>query len=126
MKKKKDKYVGKIEDSEVIEHVDVQIPGPTDQINSKDGNVDMAQHSDEEDSPIKPKRKGKMSQMKAGVKSLFSLSKKEEKERKEISTSTKKLPKNFANMVLDYELKIDSGNFDIEIIDKLMQLYSVS
>jgi hypothetical protein len=26
--------------------------------------------------------------------------------------------------VLDYELKIDSGNFDIATIDKLMQLYS--
>jgi len=25
---------------------------------------------------------------------------------------------------LDYELLIDSGKFDIEIIDKLMQLYS--
>ena len=29
-------------------------------------------------------------------------------------------------MVLDYELKIDSGQFDIATIDKLMQLYSVS
>mgnify|MGYP004553248399 CR=1 FL=1 len=26
--------------------------------------------------------------------------------------------------MLDYELKIDSGNFDIATIDKLMQLYS--
>lgn len=26
--------------------------------------------------------------------------------------------------MLDYELKIDSGRFDIETIDKLMQLYS--
>jgi len=43
-----------------------------------------------------------------------------------MSTSTKKLPKNFANQVLDFELLIDSGNFDIVTIDKLMQLYSVS
>lgn len=60
----------------------------------------------------------------SGVKSFFKISKKEEIERKEISTSTKKLPKNFAQKVLDYELLIDSGKFDIEIIDKLMQLYS--
>ena len=41
-------------------------------------------------------------------------------------TKHKKLPKNFANQVLDLELKIDSGRFDLECIDKLMQLYSVS
>lgn len=41
-----------------------------------------------------------------------------------INSGEKKLPKNFANKVLDYELKIDSGRFDIETIDKLMQLYS--
>ena len=41
-----------------------------------------------------------------------------------IDSGEKKLPKNFANKVLDYELKIDSGRFDIETIDKLMQLYS--
>jgi len=38
----------------------------------------------------------------------------------------KKLPKNFANQVLDLELKIDSGRFDLDCINKLMQLYSVS
>lgn len=54
------------------------------------------------------------------------MSKKEEKVRKQISTRSKKLPKNFANMVLDYELRIDSGLVDIETVDKLMQLYSVS
>ena len=43
-----------------------------------------------------------------------------------MSTKSKKLPKNFANLVLDYELQIDSGQFDIETVDKLMQLYSVS
>lgn len=36
----------------------------------------------------------------------------------------RKLPKNFANKVLDFELKIDAGKFDLETIDKLMQLYS--
>ena len=46
--------------------------------------------------------------------------------RKKDSSESKKLPKNFANKVLDYELKIDSGQFDIQTIDKLMQLYSVS
>jgi hypothetical protein len=30
-----------------------------------------------------------------------------------IKTKEKKLPKNFANRILDHELKIDSGNFDI-------------
>jgi len=35
-------------------------------------------------------------------------------------TKEKKLPKNFANRILDYELKIDSGNFDISTIDKLI------
>jgi hypothetical protein len=38
----------------------------------------------------------------------------------------KKLPKNFAERVLDLELKIDGGNFDIKNIDKLMQLYSMA
>ena len=42
------------------------------------------------------------------------------------ATKHKKLPKNFANQVLDLELKIDSGRFDLQCIDKLMQLYSVS
>jgi len=39
---------------------------------------------------------------------------------------TKRLPKNFSNTILDLELKIDSGNFDIECINKLMSLYRVS
>lgn len=83
-------------------------------------------YSDDDDTPEKPKKKTKMSQFKGGVKNLFGLSKKEENERKKMSSSSKKLPKNFANMILDYEMQIDSGTFDIEIIDKLMQLYSVS
>ena len=41
-----------------------------------------------------------------------------------ITQKEKKLPKNFANKVLDFELKLDSGRFDLETIDKLMQLYS--
>ena len=32
----------------------------------------------------------------------------------------RKLPKNFANKVLELELKIDSGNFDINSVDKLI------
>jgi hypothetical protein len=62
----------------------------------------------------------------SGMKSFFGLSKKEEKERKEISTSCKKLPKNFAKQVLDLELLIDSGHVDLRSVDKLMQLYGVS
>jgi hypothetical protein len=61
-----------------------------------------------------------------GVKSFFKYSKKEQRDLKVMSTKSKKLPKNFANLVLDYELQIDSGQFDIETVDKLMQLYSVS
>ena len=45
----------------------------------------------------------------SGVKSFFKISKKEEKQRKELSTKSKKLPKNFANRVLDLELKVDIG-----------------
>ena len=60
------------------------------------------------------------------MKSLFKYSKKEQRDLKVMSTKSKKLPKNFANQVLDYELQIDSGQVDIETVDKLMQLYSVS
>jgi hypothetical protein len=38
------------------------------------------------------------------VKSLFGYSKKEQRDLKVMSTKSKKLPKNFANLVLDYEL----------------------
>jgi hypothetical protein len=54
------------------------------------------------------------------------LSKAELNHRKFLTTKAKKLPKNFANLVLDEELKIDSGNFDISNVNKLMALYSVS
>jgi len=57
---------------------------------------------------------------------MFAISKKEQKEKIEFSTSQKKLPRNFANRVLDLELKIESNNFEIETVDALMQLYSVS
>jgi len=102
---------------------------------------DYESQSDEDESPDKPKKKSKKSSksrdrrtqkkdeddkkgMFKGMKSFLGLSKKEENIRKKDSTESKKLPKNFANRVLDYELKIDSGNFDIATIDKLMQLYS--
>ena len=53
---------------------------------------------------------------------------KQQKERKEHQSAIddlsmakhKKLPKNFASKVLDLELKIDSGRFDITTIDQLM------
>ena len=41
-----------------------------------------------------------------------------------MSTKAVKLPKNFAELVLDLELLVDSGNFDINTINQLMQLYS--
>ena len=78
---------------------------------------------DEEESPEKvAPRKSKM----GTFKNFFGLSKREAQIRKEVSSSAKKLPRNFASKVLDYELMIDSGNFDIHIVDSLMQLYSVS
>lgn len=40
------------------------------------------------------------------------------------STKTKKLPKDFANLVLEKEMKIDSGMFDIGTVNSLMALYS--
>lgn len=40
------------------------------------------------------------------------------------SGGARKLPKYFAQKVLDYELKLDAGKFDLDTIDKLMQLYS--
>lgn len=64
-----------------------------------------------------------------GMKSFFNRSKAEEKPRLDHSrhdAPSKKLPKNFANEVLDLELKIDTGNATIEMVDRLMQLYGVS
>lgn len=64
---------------------------------------------------------------KKGFKGFFSfLSKREAKEKKELSTKEIKLGPDFAEKVLDLELKIDSGNFDIRTVNALMQLYSVS
>lgn len=54
------------------------------------------------------------------------LSKNEQKLRKKLSSEAVKLPKNFAELVLDLELLVDSGNFDINTVNELMQLYSVS
>ena len=55
---------------------------------------------------------------------MFGLSKKDQKLRNKISTEAVKLPKDFAQQVLDLELLIDSGNFDLDTVDKLMKLYS--
>lgn len=54
------------------------------------------------------------------------LSKSEQKQRKIISSKSKKLPKNYASLVLDLELKIDGGNCDIDTVNELIQLYTVS
>jgi len=45
------------------------------------------------------------------------ISKKEMKDRKKMSTETVKLPRNFADNVLNLELVIDSGNFDIDTVN---------
>ena len=37
-----------------------------------------------------------------------------------MSTKSIKLPKNFAGIVLDLELKIESGQFDINMVNELM------
>jgi len=62
-----------------------------------------------------------------GVKNFFKkLGKNDEKFTKRNTVKSKKLPKNFANLVLDKELIIDSGTFDIDTVNSLMELYSVS
>ena len=60
------------------------------------------------------------------IKFFKKLTKNEERHRNYLSTKSIKLPKNFANLVLDQELKIDSGQFNIDTINTLLQLYSVS
>ena len=63
------------------------------------------------------------------MKSFFNKQKGDEKVKHEPSREeppSKKLPKNFANEVLDLELKVDTGNATIEMVDRLMQLYGVS
>lgn len=47
---------------------------------------------------------------------------KEQKE--EVKPQPKKIPKKFAELVLEEELKIDRGNFDIETVNGLLQLYN--
>ena len=69
------------------------------------------------------------SQQKGGglFKKFFSkLAKNEEKHRNYLATKSIKLPKNFANMVLDQELKIEGGHSDFENVNALLQMYSVS
>ena len=51
---------------------------------------------------------------------LGRLSKNEQKQAKKLSTESIKLPKNFADQVLNLELLVDSGNFDINTINELM------
>lgn len=41
-----------------------------------------------------------------------------------MSTEAVKLPKNFAELVLNLELLLESGNFTIDTVNELMQLYS--
>ena len=63
--------------------------------------------------PVKNEQKQHLGYF-SGISSFFKkLSKNEMRQRKFMSTQSKKLPKNFANQVLDLELKIDSGAFDI-------------
>ena len=58
---------------------------------------------------------------KKGFKGFFSfLSKREAKDKKELSTKEIKLGSDFAENVLDLELKLDSGNFDIRTVNSLM------
>ena len=52
------------------------------------------------------------------------LSKNEERHRNYLATKEFKLPKNFANLVLDQEMLIDSGQGDLDAVNKLMQMYS--
>ena len=54
-----------------------------------------------------------------GMKSFFKNDAKEPDVKLKME-KTKKLPKNFANQVLDYELQIDSGTCNLETVDKLM------
>jgi hypothetical protein len=61
----------------------------------------------------------------SGMKSFFK-SEAKEPEVKLKMEKAKKLPSGFANSVLDYELLVDSGTCDLETVDALMQLYSVS
>lgn len=119
-------YADKFEKFQVIEEMKKEFketfPDTPESSPDKEVNYDAYENSssDEETRKMKKIKKKSNSQKNdteaavkqglfSGVKSFFKLSKKEERERKILSTKSKKLPKNFANMVLDYELKIDSG-----------------
>jgi len=58
--------------------------------------------------------------IKKGFGFLKKLSKNEQRHRNYMSTKSIKLPKNFAAMVLDQELKIESGVYDIEAVNTLL------
>ena len=70
----------------------------------------------------------KETKVKKGIfKTFFTkLSKGEQISRNKLSTKAIKLPKNFASLVMDLEIKVDSGVTDMQSVDKLLQLYSVS
>lgn len=53
-------------------------------------------------------------------------SKNERERRKFLKPKKSKLPKNFSDLVLDEELKLDSGNFGIDNVNNLMKLYSLA
>jgi hypothetical protein len=95
-------YIENIEDFEVVESMHQFIEDEHSIKKRKENKrkevLRQAEAEDsDEDSPVKQKRKNKMSAFKGSVKSIFGLSKKEENDRKIISSNTKKLPKNFAN-----------------------------
>jgi hypothetical protein len=82
------------------------------------GNSPKGQRSRSQEGQPVPKKKGLLNRM------FGRLSKNEQKKMKKISCDVVKLPKNFAEQVLNLELLLDSGNFDINTINELMQLYT--
>jgi hypothetical protein len=117
-------YADKFEKFQVIEEMKKEFketfPDTPESSPDKDEqtNYDEYENSSSDEDTSKKKIKKKVNDKKddgvkqglfSGVKSFFKMSKKEEKFAKILSTKSKKLPRNFANQVLDYELKIDSG-----------------
>ena len=61
----------------------------------------------------------------SGMKSFFKTDDKKEQQTSQPKLDkVAKLPTDFANRVLDYELLVDSGCCDIETVEELMKLYS--
>ena len=69
---------------------------------------------------LKNQKKG----IKGMVRFFKNISKKEAKFMTRLTTKAVQLPKNFANQVLELELILESGQFDIDDVNTLMQLYS--